>query len=67
MKKIGARPDGISEMFIHDEELKRFQDEHKDLIDEKIISVADEFCVEPIDLIGHVLEYRIDWKNKESV
>jgi hypothetical protein len=25
--------------------------------------VADEFGVEPIDLLGHVLEYRIEWRN----
>lgn len=62
MKKIGARPDGISEMFIHGAELERFQEENKNLIDDRIKEVAKEFCVDPIDLIGHVLEYRIEWK-----
>jgi RimJ/RimL family protein N-acetyltransferase len=62
MKKIGAQPDGISEMFLHGEELKNFQEENKDLITDKLIEVAKEFCVEPINLIGQVLEYRIEWK-----
>jgi RimJ/RimL family protein N-acetyltransferase len=63
MKKLGARPNGISEMFLHGDELIRFQEENKDLIDDRIIGVANEFGVEPIDLLGHVLEYRIEWGN----
>jgi RimJ/RimL family protein N-acetyltransferase len=63
MKKLGARPNGISEMFLHGDELIRFQEENKDLIDDRIIGVANEFGVEPIDLLGHVLEYRIEWEN----
>jgi RimJ/RimL family protein N-acetyltransferase len=62
MKKIGAQPDGISEMFIHGEDLEKFQEENKNLITDRIIDVAEEFCVDPIDLIGHVLEYRIEWR-----
>jgi RimJ/RimL family protein N-acetyltransferase len=63
MKKLGARPNGISEMFLHGDELIRFQEENKDLIDDRIIGVANEFGVAPIDLLGHVLEYRIEWGN----
>jgi RimJ/RimL family protein N-acetyltransferase len=63
MKKLDARPNGISEMFLHGDELIRFQEENKDLIDDRIIGVANEFGVEPIDLLGHVLEYRIEWGN----
>jgi RimJ/RimL family protein N-acetyltransferase len=63
MKKLGARHNGISEMFLHGDELIRFQEENKDLIDDRIIGVANEFGVEPIDLLGHVLEYRIEWGN----
>ncbi|MCM1048252.1 MAG: GNAT family N-acetyltransferase [Clostridiales bacterium] len=62
MKKLGARPNGISEMFIHGEELQKFQEENRNLIDDKLRTLADEFDVEPIDLIGHVLEFRIEWK-----
>lgn len=62
MKKLGAKPNGISEMFIHGEELQKFQEENSNLIDDKLMALADEFDVAPIDLIGHVLEFRIDWK-----
>lgn len=63
MKKLGAIPNGISEMFIHGEDLRKFQEENKNLIDDKLRKLAKEFHVAPIDLIGHVLEFRIDWKS----
>ncbi len=62
MKKLGAKPNGISEMFIHGEELQKFQQENSNLIDDKLRALANEFNVAPIDLIGHVLEFRIDWE-----
>lgn len=62
MKKLGAKPNGISEMFIHGEDLQKFQEENKDLIDDKLRKLAKEFHTAPIDLIGHVLEFRIEWK-----
>lgn len=62
MKKLGAKPNGISEMFIHGEELQKFQEENSNLIDDKLKTLAKEFEVAPIDLVGHVLEFRIDWK-----
>lgn len=62
MKKIGGRPDGISEMIIYGEKLEKFQEENRNLITDKLSAVADEFCVDPIDLIGRVLEFRIEWK-----
>lgn len=65
MKKLGAKPNGISEMFIHGEDLRKFQEENKDLIDDKLRKLANEFDVAPIDLIGHVLEFRIDWKSTD--
>ena len=61
MKKLGAKPNGISEIFIHGEDLRKFQEENKYLIDDKLRKLAKEFHVAPIDLIGHVLEFRIDW------
>lgn len=61
MKRLGGVPDGISEMLLHGEELQKFQQENKDLIDENLSKVAQEFCVEPEDLLGRVLEYRIEW------
>lgn len=48
-------------MFIHGEDLRKFQEENKDLIDDKLRKLAKEFHVAPIDLIGHVLEFRINW------
>lgn len=65
MKKLGAKPNGISEMFIHGEDLRKFQEENKVLIDDKLRKLANEFDVAPIDLIGHVLEFRIDWKSTD--
>ena len=62
MRYIGEIPNGISEMFIHGEDLRKFQEENKDLIDDKLRKLAKEFHVAPIDLIGHVLEFRIEWK-----
>ncbi len=69
MKKLGAKPNGISEMLIHGEELQKFQKKNSNLIDDKVRALADEFGVAPIDLIGHVLEFRIEWKptNFESI
>ena len=39
-----------------------FQEENVHLIDDKLRVLAEEFGVDPIDLIGHVLEFRIEWK-----
>lgn len=61
MKKVGARTNGISEFLLHGEELEKFQKENVHLIDDKLRQVADEFCVDVEDLVGHVLEYLIDW------
>lgn len=62
MRKLGAEPNGISEMFIYEEDLQKFQEENRNLVDDKLRALANEFDVAPIDLIGHVLEFRIDWK-----
>ena len=66
-KKLGAYPDGISEFLLHGKELEEFQKENLDVIDDNIRRVADEFCTDPEDLIGHVLEYRIDAFNKTKL
>lgn len=60
MKKLGAYPNGISEFLLHGEEIEKFQAEHKDMITDEIRSVAAEFCMEAEDILGYVLEYRID-------
>ncbi len=64
MKKLGATPNGISEFLLHGEEIERFQEEHKNMITDKIRNVASEFCMEAEDILGYVLEYRFDLWNK---
>ena len=59
-KKLGAIPNGISEFLLSGEVLSDFQKDNKDLIDEDIIRIADEFNVVPEQLIGHVLEYKLN-------
>lgn len=60
MKKLGAIPNGVSEFLIHGDEIKRFQEDNKDLITDEIREVAVEFCMEAEDILGYVLEYRLD-------
>lgn len=62
-KKLGAYPNGISEYILHGDDLEKFQKENIDLIDDNIKRFADEFNIDPEDLLGHVVEYRIDMKN----
>lgn len=64
MKKCGAYPNGISEFMLHGEILEKYRQNNKVLIDEKVIAVAEEFCVIPEDLLGCVLEYRFDMSSK---
>lgn len=59
-KKLGGYPDGISEFLLHGEDLEEFQRENISEIDDNIRKIAEEFCVEPEELIGHVLEFRLD-------
>lgn len=63
MRKLGATPNGISEFMLHGEEIERFQQEHKDMITDKIREVAEEFCMEAEDILGYVLEYRFNVKS----
>lgn len=60
MKKLGAYPNGISEFLLKGEELEKFREKNKAMIDDKIRAVAEEFCMNPEDILGYVLEYRID-------
>lgn len=60
VNKLGGYPNGVSEFMIHGEDITRFQQEHKDMITDDIRAVAEEFCMEPEDLLGYVLEYRFD-------
>lgn len=60
MKKIGAIPNGISEFLLHGEEIEKFQEDYKDMITDEIREVAAEFCMEAEEMLGYVLEYRLD-------
>ena len=60
MKKLGARENGISEFLLHGDEIEKFQEENKDKITDEIRAVAADFCMDAEDILGYVLEYRID-------
>ena len=49
-------------MFIRGEDLQKFHEKNRDLIDDKVRKWAKEFQVAPIELVGHVLEFCIEWK-----
>lgn len=53
-------PNGISEYELHGKDLERFKKENADLIDDKLQVVAEEFCMEAEDILGYVLEYRLE-------
>ena len=42
------------------EEQARFEEEHKDLIDDHIRMLAARISVEPKKLLTHVLDYRLE-------
>ena len=61
-EKLGAVPNGISELWVHDQEdLEQLENDSIHLIDEALISVAKKFAVEPRTLLSHVLEYKLTW------
>lgn len=62
-ERMGAVPDRIAELYLHDaESIERCEEENLHLIDEALISVAEKFSVEPRKLLSHVLEYTLIWK-----
>ena len=67
MKKLGAYPNGISEFWLHGEEIERFQEEYKYMITDEIRNVAEEFCMDAEDILGYVLEYRFDMGKGKKV
>lgn len=61
-EKLGAVPNGLSELWLHNpEDLSQLEQENVSLIDENILSVAEKFSVEPRSLLSHVLVYRLMW------
>lgn len=63
MRKLGARDNGISDFLLHGEQLEQFQKENRGQIDKRLEDIAELFCVDAEDLLGHVLEYLIEWPN----
>lgn len=62
-EKLGAKPNGISELWIHDKEmLAKIEEENLNQIDEHLLKVAEKFHVEPRLLLSHVLEYTLLWE-----
>ena len=62
VRHIGGYPDGLTEFILHGEELEQFRAENIGLINENMIELAEEFASDPEELIGMVLQYRIDRK-----
>ena len=52
----------MSEFLLHGEEIIKYQKENQHLIDDNIRKLAADFGVESIEILGHVLEYKIEWK-----
>lgn len=62
-ERLGAVPNGISSLFLHEEELQhKCEEENLHLIDEGVIALAKKFGVEPRKLLSHVLEYKLTWQ-----
>lgn len=60
MEKLGFKPYGLSEFYLHKEEDKLMaEEEYKDELDDRYRMLAEKFQVEPRKLLSHVLEYRI--------
>ena len=62
-EKLGATPNGISELWVHDkEELDQLENENLQLINDALVAVAEKFSVQPRQLLSHVLEYKLAWQ-----
>lgn len=59
-RKLGAVPNGMSEFLLHGEEIIKYQKENQHLIDDNIRKLAADFGVGPIEILGYVLEYKIE-------
>ena len=59
---LGAVPNGISELWIHDQQiLEACEEENLHHINDQLVAVADKFGVPPRKLLTHVLEYTLQW------
>lgn len=66
MRKIGAVPDRVDEYMLHGEALREFKKRETAFIDDLWLRTANEFQVDPVDLLGQILVYRIEWRKKSS-
>ena len=62
MTKLGASPKGVSQLLLRGDALEEFRQENQDMIDGRFRELADEFGVEPEEMLGKVLEDRLDVK-----
>ena len=61
-ERLGAKPNGISELWIHDQEtLTKIEEDNLSQINEDLLEVAAKFKVEPRLLLSHILEYTLLW------
>jgi len=61
-EKLGAVPNGISELWLKDAvQIERCEEENLNYIDDQVIALAGKFGVEPRKLLSHVLEYSLTW------
>ena len=61
-EKLGAQPNGISELWIHNQDdLDRLEKENLHHVDDALVAVAKKFSVQPQQLLSHVLEYKLFW------
>ena len=61
-EKLGAVPNGISELWIHDREtIEQLEIENQSQINDDLMAVAKKFSVQPQQLLSHVLEYKLFW------
>lgn len=66
-ERLGAIPNGISPLWLHDpQELDRCEEENLRQIDDTLMTVAKKFGVEPRRLLSHVLEYRLPWSREKD-
>lgn len=66
-ERLGAIPNGISPLWLHEpEELDRCEEENLRQIDDTLMTVAKKFGVEPRRLLSHVLEYRLPWSREKG-
>lgn len=47
-------------ILLYGKDLDQFRRENTDMLDDKLQAVAEEFCMDAEDILGYVLEYRLE-------